>query len=85
MPFRPWAAPPEVLSEAGVELGENYPAPVVTLQESQVRTRTKSRWTSTPRSDSPHPRDSTFFVFVQSLRAFTALVLTPTECILTTK
>ncbi len=26
---RPWAAPPEVLTQAGVELGRNYPRPIV--------------------------------------------------------
>jgi len=26
---RPWEAPPEVLEQAGVRLGENYPRPLV--------------------------------------------------------
>lgn len=32
---RPWEAPETILSDAGVELGENYPFPVVTVEESE--------------------------------------------------
>ena len=33
----PWEAPAEVLDEAGIELGKNYPAPIVDLPESRQR------------------------------------------------
>jgi deoxyribodipyrimidine photo-lyase len=33
----PWTAPRAVLAEAGVELGRNYPAPVVDLPEARQR------------------------------------------------
>ncbi len=33
----PWAAPPDVLSAAGVALGRDYPAPIVDLQSSRAR------------------------------------------------
>ena len=33
--FNPWEAPKEVLSEAGVILGDNYPHPIVDMQESR--------------------------------------------------
>ncbi len=34
---RPWEAPAEVLAEAGVELGRNYPSPIVDLKDSRKR------------------------------------------------
>lgn len=33
---RPWEAPEHVLQDAGVELGVNYPYPVVTAEESEA-------------------------------------------------
>jgi deoxyribodipyrimidine photo-lyase len=33
----PWEAPAEVLENAGVRLGDNYPAPVVDLKSSRER------------------------------------------------
>lgn len=33
----PWEAPAEILENAGVELGENYPPPIVDLKESRER------------------------------------------------
>ena len=33
--FAPWTAPPEVLAQAGVRLGETYPRPVVDLKQSR--------------------------------------------------
>lgn len=33
----PWLAPAEVLSAAGVEIGANYPAPIVDIKESRER------------------------------------------------
>jgi len=33
--FSPWEAPKNILKEAGVVLGENYPYPIVNLQESR--------------------------------------------------
>ncbi|MBT8088865.1 MAG: FAD-binding domain-containing protein, partial [Gammaproteobacteria bacterium] len=33
----PWEAPADVLGEAGVTIGENYPAPVVDLKSSRER------------------------------------------------
>ncbi len=33
---RPWEAPEHVLQDAGVELGVNYPFPVVTAEESEA-------------------------------------------------
>jgi hypothetical protein len=32
---RPWDTPETILSDAGVELGENYPLPIVTVEESE--------------------------------------------------
>jgi deoxyribodipyrimidine photo-lyase len=34
---RPWEAPPEVLRAAGVELGEDYPEPIVDHGEARAR------------------------------------------------
>ena len=34
---KPWEAPPEILSEADVRLGDNYPKPIVDLKESRDR------------------------------------------------
>lgn len=31
---RPWEAPAEVLADADVELGANYPAPIISVEES---------------------------------------------------
>jgi deoxyribodipyrimidine photo-lyase len=33
--YKPWEAPPEVLDQAGIVLGENYPAPIVDLKQSR--------------------------------------------------
>ena len=33
--FEPWEAPLEVLKESGVELGKNYPLPIVDIKESR--------------------------------------------------
>ena len=33
----PWEAPAEILQQAGIELGKNYPAPIVNLAESRQR------------------------------------------------
>jgi deoxyribodipyrimidine photo-lyase len=33
----PWNAPPEILADAGIRLGDDYPAPVVDLVESRER------------------------------------------------
>ena len=33
--FTPWTAPDEILSSCGIELGENYPAPIVDLKVSR--------------------------------------------------
>lgn len=33
--FKPWLAPKAVLQEAGIELGNNYPWPIVDIQESR--------------------------------------------------
>ena len=35
--FNPWTAPAEVLTQAGVRLGENYPEPIVDLKLSRER------------------------------------------------
>ncbi len=35
--FKPWEAPQEVLDEAGVSLGEDYPYPLVDVKESRER------------------------------------------------
>ena len=35
--FSPWEAPEEILKDAGVILGENYPAPIVELRHSRER------------------------------------------------
>ncbi len=35
--FSPWEAPNDVLLEAGVKLGENYPAPIVEIKNSRER------------------------------------------------
>ena len=34
---RPWEAPPEALSEAGVRLGTDYPEPLVDHKEARIR------------------------------------------------
>jgi deoxyribodipyrimidine photo-lyase len=34
---KPWEAPDEVLEEAGIELGQDYPRPIVDLKESRER------------------------------------------------
>ena len=33
--FNPWEAPKELLADAGVKLGENYPHPIVELKSSR--------------------------------------------------
>ena len=33
--YKPWEAPPEVLSDAGVNLGSNYPSPIIDLKQSR--------------------------------------------------
>ncbi len=33
----PWLAPPEVLRAAGVDIGENYPEPIMDIKESRER------------------------------------------------
>ena len=33
--FAPWEAPKNILKDAGIALGDNYPLPVVDLQESR--------------------------------------------------
>ena len=35
--FSPWQAPPEVLEHAGVNIGDNYPYPIVDLQQSRKK------------------------------------------------
>jgi len=35
--FSPWQAPPEVLDQAGVRLGDSYPYPLVDLQQSRKK------------------------------------------------
>jgi len=35
--FKPWEAPPQVLEEAGVVLGKNYPKPIIDLAFSRER------------------------------------------------
>ncbi len=35
--FRPWEAPAEVLDAAGVQLGKNYPRPIVDIKPSRIR------------------------------------------------
>ena len=35
--YTPWQAPKDVLQKAGIELGNNYPAPVVDLDQSRIR------------------------------------------------
>lgn len=35
--FRPWEAPAEVLSEAGIRIGDNYPAPIVDVKASRQK------------------------------------------------
>jgi deoxyribodipyrimidine photo-lyase len=35
--YKPWEAPIEVLDQAGVSLGENYPAPIVDLKQSRLQ------------------------------------------------
>ncbi|MCH2289505.1 MAG: FAD-binding domain-containing protein, partial [SAR324 cluster bacterium] len=35
--FSPWEAPDLVLKNAGVQLGENYPHPIVPLRESREK------------------------------------------------
>ena len=34
--IRPWDAPDAILSDAGVELGENYPYPVISVERSEA-------------------------------------------------
>jgi deoxyribodipyrimidine photo-lyase len=34
---KPWSADPEILAEAGVRRGDNYPRPIVDLQRSRER------------------------------------------------
>jgi deoxyribodipyrimidine photo-lyase len=34
---KPWEAPPEILKACGVELGKNYPKPIVDLKLSRTR------------------------------------------------
>ena len=33
----PWLAPADILEAAGVEMGVNYPAPIVDVKESRAR------------------------------------------------
>ena len=35
--YQPWAAPDEILEQAGVELGVTYPKPIVDLKASRER------------------------------------------------
>ena len=35
--YSPWEAPLDILNEAGVTLGKNYPNPVVDLKESREK------------------------------------------------
>jgi len=35
--FRPWEAPPEILKQANITLGETYPLPIVDIKESRQR------------------------------------------------
>ena len=35
--FRPWEAPPEVLNQANITLGETYPHPIVQIKESRQK------------------------------------------------
>jgi len=35
--FRPWEAPPEILKQANVRLGESYPLPIVDIKHSRQR------------------------------------------------
>lgn len=37
LPCRPWLAPESVLADAGVELGVNYPLPIISLEESRAQ------------------------------------------------
>ncbi len=48
---RPWDAPPNILNDAGVELGSNYEWPIISMEESRtqvpVRTMLSSPLAST--------------------------------------
>jgi deoxyribodipyrimidine photo-lyase len=35
--FKPWQAPPDILAQAGIELGKDYPLPIIDLAESRQR------------------------------------------------
>jgi deoxyribodipyrimidine photo-lyase len=35
--FNPWDAPKDVLTRAGVQLGQNYPQPIVEVKASRQR------------------------------------------------
>jgi deoxyribodipyrimidine photo-lyase len=35
--FNPWQAPADVLAQAGIELGKDYPLPIIDLAESRQR------------------------------------------------
>ncbi len=35
--FRPWEAPPEILKEANITLGQSYPLPIVDIKESRAK------------------------------------------------
>jgi len=34
---RPWDAPPNILNDAGVELGSNYEWPIISMEESRTQ------------------------------------------------
>jgi len=34
---RPWAAPPQVLADAGVRIGDTYPAPIIDHAHGRAR------------------------------------------------
>ena len=42
--YRPWEAPQEVLTEAGVEIGDNYPYPVVDHKEARGKALWNYEW-----------------------------------------
>ena len=33
--YKPWEAPTEILEKSGIKLGENYPHPIVKIDESR--------------------------------------------------
>jgi len=33
----PWTAPPQILATAGIQLGMNYPQPIVDIKQSRER------------------------------------------------